>query len=72
MRVGADEDVTPHTASIDGTFVIGEEIIVKIDIGASDIRFEVNGKYVFTQAIDFETNRIRYNCSLAECIFTLL
>jgi ribosomal protein S11 len=72
IGVGSETDVAPQITAIDGTFVIGEEILVKIDIGASDIRFEVNGKHKFTQAIDFETSKIRYGCSSAECIYTLL
>jgi hypothetical protein len=72
IRVGTDADATAQPAVIDGTFVIGEEILVKIDISATDIRFEVNGKHEFTQAIDFETSKIRYGCSSAECIYTLL
>lgn len=71
MIVGEDGPAQPETTAIDGDFLPGDEIIVKIAIEDKHILFDLNGKRVFSQASDFEADHIRYGCSSAECTFTM-
>lgn len=72
IAVGSDNSYDPVFTALDGDYHLGQEVIVNIVIGTSTIVFSVDGKPVFTQPIDFATDRIRFACASGECVFTML